>query len=423
MSNFVVNFEQDAGLISDILGINTWQLQTASFNGVSFFIVPASWESYNPFQTITKTATNYLAPNEADPNQNLAADTKLALRNIRDFRSKKLSIRRMPNFNGYFIRDNGADGIGYEMVCLIVGSDYLTGLQNIQNTVNDQSGSGFVFVHPVYGSLQNCYISNFTTLFQSTEWRAATFTMRIMQSGSISGLPVTPTAKSIAGNVLNVITASINDLGRIGADIELAQGFLGRMGLVSYGGQTVQQSPAVRAQQLSDAVKSNQAKLQAATTIVYQQLAKDKLGVTNYTYMNASIDYSNLPAMFRYSKVRTEQFSDLLQYYADSINETYQLYQRYGVDSIWSDNITALRSSLVQLDTFLASIVAKIDNTYKVYTLPADYSVRQVFFYNGLDFNNWNLIQTFFEQNKNIIQDFNIIKRNTSVTLPISNQK
>lgn len=423
MSNFIVNFEQDAGLLSDILGINTWQLQTASFNGVSFFIVPASWESYNPFQTITKTATNYLAPNESDPNQNLAADTKTSMQNIRDFRSKKLSIRRMPNFDGYFIRDNGADGIGYEMVCLIVGSDYLTGLQNIQNTVNDQNGKGFTFVHPVYGPLSGCYISTFTTLFQSSKWRAATFTMRIMQTGSVSGLPVTPSAKTIAGNVLNIITDSINDFGLIGAEILLAQGFLGRMGIIQYGGQTVQQSPSVRAQQLSDAIYSNQAKLQAATTVVYQQLAKDKLGVTNYTYMNTPVDYNNLPVMFRYSKVRTEQFGDLLQYYADSIAETYQLYQIYGVDSIWSDNITALRSSLVQLDTFLASVVAKIDNTYKAYTLPADYSVRQIFFYNGLDFNNWNLVQTFLEQNKNIIQDFNVIKRNTTVTLPVRNIK
>lgn len=420
MANFIVNLEQNLGEISTLLGLNEWELQTASYAGISFFIVPSSWDSFNPFSAITKTTIDLLSPN-IDPNQNLGFDTKLGLENIRDSQSKKLAIKRFPNYDGYFIRDNGSDGIIYEVVGLLIGPDYLTALQNIKQTMSIQKGKGSVFVHPVYGKLQNCFISNFNTLFNSTEWRAATFTMRIIQSGASSNKIIKPSLTKLASDALNLITSSIATFGRISAAIITAQGFLGRLGITNTGGQTIQATPAERAAQLSASVTTTQATLESATTIVYQQLAKPKLGITNYTFMNTPVNYNNLPTLFRYSAIQTDQFSALLQYYANSIGATIALYRTYGVDTIWSDDITALKQSLVQLDAFLATVLAQIANSYITYTLPSTYSVRQVFFYNGLDFNDWNLVQTFIEQNRGLILDLNVIPKGTSVYLPTSN--
>lgn len=418
MSNFTLNLEQNASLVANILGLNQWQLQTASFANVSFFVVPSSWDQFNPFAPITNTATKLLSPN-SDPNQNLSFDTILGMQNIRDSQSKKLSMRRLPNFDGFFIRDNGSDGIVYEMVSLIIGPDYLEAINNIQNAVNKQNGKGYDFVHPMYGKLQNCFISNIVRLFNSTEWRACTFTLRIVQSGSNSSKVTTPSLSSIASKTLNLINGSIAAFGKLSADIALSQGLLASVGIGSIGGaQQTTTSPQQRAQQLSNALNANKAKLEAATTLVYQQLAKPKLQVTNYAFLNATVDYNNLPSLFRYSAVRTQQFSTLLQYYADSIAATIDLYTLYGVDTIWSDNIALLKSSLVQLDNLLSTVLVKLNNTYRNYTLPANYSVRQIFFYNGLNFNDWNIVQTFIEQNQSRVNDLNIIPEGTIVSLP-----
>lgn len=418
MSNFTLNLEQNASLVANILGLNQWQLQTASFANVSFFVVPSSWDQFNPFAPITNTATKLLSPN-SDPNQNLSFDTILGMQNIRDSQSKKLSMRRLPNFDGFFIRDNGSDGIVYEMVGLIIGPDYLEAINNIQNAVNKQNGKGYDFVHPMYGKLQNCFISNIVRLFNSTEWRACTFTLRIVQSGSNSSKVTTPSLSSIASKTLNLINGSIAAFGALSADIALSKGLLASVGIGSIGGaQQTTTSPQQRAQQLSDALNANKAKLEAATTLVYQQLAKPKLQVTNYAFLNATVDYNNLPSLFRYSTVRTQQFSTLLQYYADSIAATIDLYTLYGVDTIWSDNIALLKSSLVQLDNLLSTVLVKLNNTYRNYTLPANYSVRQIFFYNGLNFNDWNIVQTFIEQNQSRVNDLNIIPEGTIVSLP-----
>lgn len=419
MANFTLQLEQNASLVANVLGLNQWQLQTASFANISFFVVPSSWDQFNPFAPITNTAISLLNPS-ADPNQNLSFDTTLNMQNIRDSQSKKLSIRRLPNFDGFFIRDNGSDGIVYEMVGLIIGPDYLEAINNIQQAVNKQNGKGYDFVHPLYGKLQNCFVSNIVRLYNSSEWRACTFTLRIVQSGSNSSKPIQSSVSSIASKTLNLINGSIAAFGALSADIALSKGLLASIGIGSIGGNSTQQTttPQQQAQQLSQAILSNRDKLQAATTLVYQQLAKPKLQVTNYTFQNATVDYNNLPSLFRYSSVRVPQFSTLLQYYADSIAATIDLYTLYGVDTVWSDNIALLKTSLVQLDNLLSTILVKVNNTYRNYTLPANYSVRQIFFYNGLDYNNWNLVQTFIEQNQAKLNDLNIIPEGTIVSVP-----
>ena len=156
--------------------------------------------------------------------------------------------------------------------------------------------------------------------------------------------------------------------------------------------------------------------LNSATSLVYQQLIYKQ--VTNYNFANNVINYNNLPPMYRYAKIRTVQFDNLLQYYSNNVTDSINLYVQYGLDTIYSSDITTLKISLSQFNDLLKTILNQIEQTYTTYTVPYTMSFRTLFYLNGLDFNNSSLIQTLIESNINILEDLNVIPKNLVLTLP-----
>lgn len=411
---------------ANLLGVNNWQLQTAKFAGVSFFIVPNSWDKFNPLQPVFQVANQLF--NDDDPNDALSPDTSLTLQNIRDIQTRKLALYRLPNYNGFVVNDQGSDGVVYEFTGLFIGSDYLTAINNFRNAANQQSSTGFEFIHPIYGALQNCYCQQFNFIYNFNEWKAATFNIRIVQSKTLVITNLEVSITQILSQILSDINLSINSLNTIPSTLLLSRSIInGVTGGVS-GNTTVSlmNTPIVLSTNVAtsteiskligDSVSTTSQVLNATTSLVYQQLLFNQ--VTNYTFANNIIDYNNLPPIYRYATIKPAQFDNLLQYYSNNVDNSINLYIQYKLDTVFSSDILVLKQSLAQLDTLLKTILNQIEQTYTTYTLPYTMSYRTLFYLNGLSFNNSTLVQTFIDANINILQDLNVIYKDTIVILP-----
>lgn len=221
-----INFSVSATVnqIASIFGIDSWQLQSASFNGVDFFIVPNPFARINPFNPEINLVKQFTG--NASDNTALSIDTNLTMSNTKDTQNRRLAVYNLPNYDGYIINDQGATGVNFELVGLIVGSDYLKAIQNIRNSTSTQ-GQSATFIHPIYGTLKNCYMEQLTVLFNSSEWRAATFTLKIISTSPLFNNPISNDKLNILSTILNELNVSVNALGLISSDLQLAFNLLG----------------------------------------------------------------------------------------------------------------------------------------------------------------------------------------------------
>jgi len=415
-----INITGQLGALSQIgkvFGLNEWELQTASFDGVSFFLVPSKLNII-PGYSVYKNVSNYISSlkgTSKNDNNDLSSDTKLALNSISSSQTNKIAVYQLPNYDGFIINNQGSNGRIYNIDAIFIGDDYLTALNNFRKVVNIQKSDGASFVHPVDGILDNCYCLNLVETFKNDKWKAVVVSFQIIQKGTMN--IVTPASSTFSkilkgisvalSTIQGIITAINNAVNLINQAISLFNQLIGNNNNIT---------PKQAQQNISSNLQKNSQQLNSITTLVYQQASPK--GVTNYTFANQDVDYNNLPPMYRYSTLNTSQFNGLLQYYEDSIQNTINLYSQYGLDVIRSNDIFLLKNSLVQLDSLLKNILSQIEQTYTTYTVPFNMSIRMLFFLNGLDFNNINLTKTFINNNINNISDVNYILQNTVVTLP-----
>lgn len=408
---------------ANLLGINNWQLQTAKFAGVSFFIVPSSLAKFNPLQPEIQIINQIF--NDSDTNDALSPNTALTMNNIKDIQTRKLSLYQLPNYDGFVINDKGSNGIIYECTGLFIGDDYLTAINNIQNTANTQSSTGYEFVHPIYGILNNCYCQQFQWVYNYNEWKAATYNIRIIQEGTRNVTNTKRSIPQILSQTLSDINLSINAINNLSSNILLANSIITniipKINLNNSANTQILPNitsidPSTISTNISVSTSSTAQILNSATTLVYQQLIYTQ--VSNYSFANAIVDYNNLPPMYRYATIKPIQFDNLLQYYAVNVDASINIYEQYGLDTIFNNDITTLKTSLSQFDTLLKTILSQIEQTFTTYTVPYTMSFRTLFFLNNLDFNNANLITTFIETNINVLNDLNVINKDIVLTLP-----
>lgn len=420
------NISFDTSVISqaaNLLGVNNWQLQTAKFAGVSFFIVPSSLAKFNPLQPAFQIVNQIF--NDTDTNDALSPNTALTMNNIKDIQTRKLSLYQLPNYDGFVVNDKGSNGIIYECTGLFIGDDYLNAINNFQSAANVQSSTGYEFVHPIYGTLNNCYCQQFQWVYNYNEWKAATYNIRIIQEGIRSVTNSNRSITQILSQTLSDINLSINAINNVSSNILLANSIIAnitpKINLNSSANSQILPNiasiaPSTISTNISTSTNSTAQILNSATTLVYQQLIYTQ--VSNYNFANATVDYSNLPPMYRYAAIKPVQFNNLLQYYATNVDNSITLYEQYGLDTIFTSDITTLKTSLTQFDTLLKTILSQIEQTFTTYTVPYTMSFRTLFYLNNLDFNNANLITTFIQTNINVLDDLNIISQNIVLTLP-----
>ena len=405
---------------ANLLGVNNWQLQTAKFAGVSFFIVPNSWDKFNPLEPEFQIANQLFG--DSDPNSVLSSSTSLTMQNIKDSQNRKLAVYSLPNYDGFVINDQGMNGSVYEFTGLFIGDDYLTAIRNIETALSTQSSNGYEFIHPMCGALSSCYCQQFQFLYNYNEWKAATYNIRIVQELPRSITNTKTSITQILSKILSNINASINAINRISIDTQLVDSIINHNSIFN---SSLNATPSESTTGISAFTISNNIInstnltgqiLNSATSLVYQQLIYKQ--VTNYNFANNVINYNNLPPMYRYAKIRTVQFDNLLQYYSNNVTDSINLYVQYGLDTIYSSDITTLKISLSQFNDLLKTILNQIEQTYTTYTVPYTMSFRTLFYLNGLDFNNSSLIQTLIESNINILEDLNVIPKNLVLTLP-----
>ena len=396
--------------LANLLGINDWEIQTAKFAGVSFFIVPSSWEKIGALSTAFKVGNNLL--NNSNDNSSLALGTSLAMESVKDMQTKKLAIYQLPNYDGYVINDQGNNGGVYETVGLFVGEDYLTAINNFRNAALAQSSTGYEFIHPVYGALQNCYCLSVSATFKYDKWKAGFINIKIIQAGSLSIKNKKKSIAQIISQTLSAINTLYNDINNIPSLILLATSTIGDV----FKNNNNKSNPFKIAQSISISSSNTAQALKAATTLVYQQ--KLATQITNFNFANNTVDYNNLPQIYRYATIQTNQFANLLQYYSNIVNQTIAIYEINNLDVIFNVDILNLRNSITQLDLLLKSILSQIEQTYTSYTTVFNMSYRTLFFINNLDFNDQTLVTNFINSNINKLNDLNFIPKNTTLTLP-----
>jgi hypothetical protein len=465
---------------ASILGLEQWQLNNASYNGVSFTIFDSAVNKFNPLSALTGSHVNQfmntLSPVNnisnfpSDPNGLLNYDTKIALNRINDTLSRKLSIYRLPGYNGYVLQDQGFDGSKHTATGLFVGSDYLTAFDNfLIAATNDENAQGAqnILVHPIHGELDECYITNINVTFASDKWQALIFEFTFVCAQGL--LSVTEhsaqSALSKIASVINEVMETINGIGTSISDVQLAMGLMTNItsaGKDNYDGgknsipvpipqPSFGQSSNLTANSsnsmipttplnvispyanitkqpiyylkftdklnLMTSLNNSYGTLSNSVLLIYNKLSP--FGYVNYDLANIPIDYTQLPPLFKYATiVGANEVDTLLQYYSNEISSIVKQYIDNGIDTIFADHIYNFHNSITQLSNLCKVLLSTIDGTYITYTTPYVMSIRQVCFQNGLDFNNSEQIMSIIIANQQLLMSLNVIPSGTVLTLP-----
>lgn len=219
--------------LANLLGISSWDLQPATYNGISFLslLKPGGFNldalnNINPAGSLTNSILSLT--NNNNSNQNLLG-TKLSISNANDIINKKLGVIRIPNSNTNVIEDQGTDGFMMSLYGIFVGPQYKTAMENFMNAANnpDQVDPKNLYVlgHPIWGNIQKAYISNIKWLHSNHTWRATTYQFDFITATIPSFQPDTSLQQTIGKyfmlvqQTITALAQTINDANLIGGAV------------------------------------------------------------------------------------------------------------------------------------------------------------------------------------------------------------
>lgn len=205
--------------IAQILGLENWDLQQASYNGCSFMTVVSNFEFLNPAnglfdalqsQPHTKKIFGY---NSKDPNSNLYA-TRMHLTKATDKRSKKIVRRKIPNADFDVLQNMGSGGCSFTMNAVFTGENYLQALYNFEQAAfNDDSFKNNpniykVLVHPIWGKTLDVELSELERVHESSVFKGVTLTLQFECSNGLLTVPKKSSLTDV-GEQFNKIQSAI----------------------------------------------------------------------------------------------------------------------------------------------------------------------------------------------------------------------
>jgi len=409
---------QIANELSSALGLDSWQIQTGTYNGVAFHIVPSTTSRLNttldPASGIIDATNNLIGnANLGSNNFNLPRGTHGTSLGISDKCSLKTVVHRLPNSPNVF-ELMGTNGEVFSIEGIFWGSAYSNAIGNLFKTMlNPNSVSNqvrYVLVHPIWGTIPNVYLLSYERIHNPKLWRSCMYRL-IFESAQPIGftnnnsLPNSLTSNS---NAISSILSICNGLNNTWNTIDFV--------LNAYGTQK-------NSSTIQDALYDGQT---AVLNTVNVSLNVTKLLVDNLKpvgYNNVALNNTvtspttDIPSLYYFNNNMTPtDVNTILSYNNDIIQATILKLQIINVNPIY-DTITNLTALQAQISALALSLLNGFYGTTKQFIVPYDSNLFDICFLNNLDYNTQSDI--ILQLNKSVIFSTNYIPKETVLLLPI----
>lgn len=372
---FLPAVQSNANLIADLIGLNEWQLQEASYNGILFTWMNPSYSGLDPLASLIQYVEN---PTNAKPNYQTTSYGYSASDNI----SRKLAIYSPPNYSGDYCEDYGPMGVIVEMVGIITGPSYQQVLDNILVCFNDTesfpgsglgsfTGSDFrVLNHVVYGRVENVFLQSIDILTSDENYQAASFkvTFRCTDpTAFINAIPSANTWKTEAQNILNTAQGVVSSIVQT---FTLGQGVVNALGSslsttnmnTSSGYRLiVKNGRSYSLSALEDQINDQLNILTNLFTNTMAFLVQNDGEVITYPYWDSiSIDQSQIPIYLAPGESFSEADAQvLISNYVNQVNSFIAYCDTNGFSYNLQNNILAAINSITYLDQFAKLVLTE----------------------------------------------------------------
>lgn len=397
MAANVTNILGFAGEIANLFGLNNWQLQEASYNGIQFMVFGNNFfENNNPFQGVTYSGILGPATPPDNGTNALPFGTKAAVGNVQDRIDRRLVIHDIPNRDGNFIENLGFTGETYTMIGLLAGPQYYDRFSTIRvgftadpQSTNSQTN---ILVHPLYGTIPKAYLKSWQLVHSSDKWRAVAVMFEfvcdnrpgpILESTNITSqifasISLIENMVILLAEVLNLGSALFSRLNALTTSPQFGSSL----------GDPRSLNPVIRtqAQELSEGNQNLSQLFLFSSAILWQYLKPE--GATDFYLSNVQVNLALLPSLFRYVTIFGEKEADILvSYYAHQAEALIEQYRAFGLATVFVEQIYNIRQSVVILDQFAKLLLNANENSYTSYTVPNTMSLREAIWRNGLNLN------------------------------------
>lgn len=412
-----------SGNILQILGLNNWQLETASYNGVNLMVAVPGLINVDqiPFSGAYQALEQLIA------NPELPYGTSLGTYGVTDAITQRIVIHEIPGRDGNFIELMGWKGETFAVECIFFGIGYQVLLQQALTYFTNPAGLVStedlnVLVHPVRGAIDPAYLASYKITHAPSACRAARLTLNFISDEIPTTQPASTSSYVQLYQEIQAILALIANLSSIlnFSNIALAGSPLGINAPMFHNssarGDSKNINPLIR-QQLDILNAANNALSKIFLTC--SNLVYIYLKPTNFSDISLEsipLDLTLLPELFRYINILTgAEISTLIEFYIQKANTTILLYGKYELDVIFPDKIDTIKNTIVELTKFSELLLSLSNAGLVTYTVPYTMSLRQALKDNNIDFNgdiSQNLVN-----NRAVLISTNYILKGTVLSL------
>lgn len=443
-----------ASTVASVLGLNNWQLQAGSYNGVQFHLVTSgildNLNQYNPAAGAISAISGLLT--SANPigglvpatNSSLPYGTSTVSKNITDVGNRKFARHRIPNSAFNVLEDLGWDGEQIKCVGIIFGSASLTANNNLFNVMINPTKVSIinrnVLVHPVLGKINNVLLTNYKRVHASEQWKAIAYEFTFETSSPV--LAQTSPLSTLS-QLASVFNAVISVYSAINSSIQLAT-------LLYTAGKTIVNNYF---QNNYNNSMINAATLVGVTKLIYNNLTPSgfvspSLQALNVSTVNLSIGsttaatgISNTTAAISSNQTTVTPYagvvninlsayntafntglnngvSQVVTLFANSVQTTIDVINSSGQNSAFQSVIANLEAAVVALNNVGQAVLTNSTNSTTTITTINNTSLEEIFAKYNFNFNNAANLQQVISLNQGTFNSVNYIPAGTSVVLP-----
>jgi hypothetical protein len=418
MAISVLGAVAQAQAIAHELGLDGWQRQTGTYNGVAFHVVPSVLDrlnqDLNPAAGIIDATENLLGiTSNSQDNTSLPYGTHATGTAIADETHRKLVIHRPPN-NADIFEDQGWFGDTFSIQGILYGAAYSQALNNILNAfLNDSNISNSdrnVLVHPILGRIENVMMISKRQIHDPKMWRCCLYQFTFVCTKPVATLAknISSTLNSITSgitSILSIITGLLNTWG----EIKAIQNTFGSSGNTSSVQNALKNSQAAVISTCNISVSITQFLVNNLQPPGYNNVQLSKTKTTPIVALSQLYYFS--------SNMTPTDVNTLLTYSDNSIDDCIAVLQTVNDNPIY-DSITALINLQSQINGLALALLNSFYGSTKLYTTPYDTNLFDICFLNNLNYNTQS--STILKLNQSVIFSTNFIAKHTSLRLPLS---
>jgi len=407
--------------LATALGLDSWQIQTGSYNGVAFHTVPSTLkrlgnELLNIDALVGATESLLGVTNNQQDNMKLPYGTNTVSTAISDGMRSKIITHSIPNGADVF-EDMGWHGETFSIQGIIWGGSYTQALDNLLNVITNPAAASeddrYVLVHPILGTIQNVRLLSLQKMHNPKLWRSCQYQFNFMSTQPLSY------------NTSNVVQGGITLVGAITAILTITSSLATIWGeasalLNAFGSKG--NTNSVR-QSIQNSQKSVLSTVNTSLVVTKLLVSNLKPAGFNSVPLNNTITTptNDIPSLYYFnSNMTPTDVNTILTFNNANIESCMTILNQINVNAIY-DSITSLIALQSQMNKLSLSLLNGFYGTTKQFIVPYDSNLFDICFLNNLDY--FSQSNSILQLNKSVIFSTNYIAKNTPLILPISPNK